>query len=632
MNKAKSKSHKKNPLNLMKKYLLTLSLTLVIAGLYSQTQTDDGKVEVITCSKFQITKPLRELLAANPFIETYDMKDKVEMKDRKNRAPYSAKVNENALPIGQDEACQKTMGKKILLAPIANWGGQSSSSYPPDPSGAAGPNHYVQSINSQYRIYTKTGGSVTGGGPFNLGALLFGSNEGDALVLYDKFAGRWVVTEFGTTNNFYIGISQTADPTGAYYTYQFTSASFPDYLKFSIWTDGYYMTANTSTKRVYAFERDQMLLGNVSSRSINKTFSPPNDGGFACPLSADVDGQLPPLGTPCPIFSYEDDGWGGTAVDRINIYNAAVTWGTTPSMNITLAQQLPTTPFDASYDSNWDDIAQPGTTDKLDGIGGVFTFRAQYRVWTGYHSVVLNQGVKVNSTTGQRGIRWYELRKNSTTGIWSIYQQSTYSPDVLNRWLGSIAMDDNGSIGMAYAVSGVNGITNVYPSLRYTGRLASDPLNTMTYAEQTAAAGNSAQTGINRFGDYSHTALDPTDGTVFWHTGEYIAGGNPATKIFSFRISTSGSGINENSNTSSLNVFIANGSIQIKASNLPSNEVLIVDLFDINGKKIDGKTLLPNSNRVETSFISSNLAKGTYLVRIGNTNTYFQKVTKVIVD
>ncbi|MEI8204222.1 MAG: T9SS type A sorting domain-containing protein [Bacteroidota bacterium] len=613
----------------MKKLFLIVILSFAIGWLYAQNATDDAKVEVTKCSKFKISKPLRELIAAHPFIPS---DEKVEMKDRENRVPYRAKVNLNAFPVGEDLACQKTMGTKMLLAPIVSWNGQNSSSYPPDPSGAAGPNNYMQSINTQYRVYTKTGGVVSGGGPFNLGTLLFGSNEGDALVLYDKFAGRWVVTEFGTSNVYYVGVSQTSDPLGAYYTYQFTASNFPDYLKFSIWTDGYYMSANTNPKRIYVLERDQMLLGNANSRSINKSFAPAGDGGFACPLPGDADGQLPPLGTPCPIFSYEDDGWGTGYVDRINIYNMAVTWGTTPAATLTLAAQLPTTPFDASYSSSWDDIAQPGSTQKLDGIGGVFTFRAQYRVWTGYHSVVLNNGVLVNSTTGQRSIRWYELRKDVASGTWSIYQQSTYAPDLLNRWVGSIAMDDFGSIGMAYAVSGTDGTTNVYPSIRYTGRLATDPLNTMTATELVGAAGTSVQSGINRFGDYSHTCLDPNDGTIFWHTGEFVSGGNPVTKIFSFRISHTGNWINEVANPAQLNVYLANGNIEVKATNLPSSDMLVVDLFDITGKKIEGKTIMPNANTVETSFVSNTLAKGAYLVRIGNNNTYFQKVTKIIVE
>ena len=56
----------------------------------------------------------------------------------------------------------------------------------------------------------------------------------------------------------------------------------------------------------------------------------------------------------------------------------------------------------------------------------------------------------------------------------------------------------------------------------------------MTFAEQTAVAGTTAKTNNNRYGDYSHTSLDP-DGITFWHTGMYQNTGNK-TRIFSFKI------------------------------------------------------------------------------------------------
>ena len=538
------------------------------------------------------------------------------------------KSNVNSLPLKEDPIAQKTMGSRQSQTLLASWEGLSGLSYPPDPSGAAGPNHYVQAVNSSYQIFSKTGGSVIGGGPFTLGSLLFGSNDGDPIVLYDKYADRWVITEFKTVGRKVLfAISKTSDPTGQYYTYSYTSPQFPDYQKFSIWADGYYMTSNQSNQKVFVFERDSMLAGVPTSRALNKTFSPPTDNAFFCPLPADADGQLPPAGTPCYIFSYEDDGWGSGYVDRINIYKMSVVWGTTPTATIAVEAQLPTQPFDASYNQNWDDISQPVTTTKLDGIGGVFTYRAQYRRWTGYNSVVLNNPVMVNTTTGQRSIRWYELRQNSTTNQWSIYQQSTYAPDDLNRWVGSIAMDDNGSISLAYSVSN----SNVYPGLRYTGRLATDSLNTMTFAEQIVAVGNSAQTSNNRYGDYSHTALDPVDGTIFWHTGEYILNGEPATKIYSFKFPASTVGIKESSNSLSFIASNHGDEIRINIMNLPNNKELIIDLFDINGRFVNGKKINPTENTVETSFSNQGLAKGTYLVRIGNNNTNFQKVTKVII-
>jgi hypothetical protein len=293
---------------------------------------------------------------------------------------------------------------------------------------------------------------------------------------------------------------------------------------------------------------------------------------------------------------------------------------------VILDQTLPTTPFNESFTSTWDDIAQPGTTQKLDAIDGVLMYRAQYRRWTGYNSVVLCHAVIVDPTTKQTGLRWYELRQNTTTGVWSIYQQSTYAPDLHYRWMGSIAMDDNGSIGLAYAVSS----STVSPSLRYTGRNSSDPLGQMTYSETIAIAGSGAQSGINRYGDYSQTSLDP-DGVTFWHTGEYLISGGIRTRIFSFQIPTAlATNINEDLTKTDLILFQNENQISVKGIRLPNNEEMLLTLFSIDGKEISSQKIQPNNNSLEAIIPIADISKGTYLVRIGNEQ--FQKVKKIIIN
>jgi hypothetical protein len=413
---------------------------------------------------------------------------------------------------------------------------------PHDPSGAAGLTYYIQATNATTcRIINKSTGATVSN--FTMGTLWNPDipNDGDPIVMYDRFADRWFLAQFGTSGNkIYIAISQTSDPTGSWYTYTFTSPAFPDYLKFSIWQDGYYMTSNQGSQKVFAFERTAMLAGSPTARSVYATFNPPDGGGFFCPLPGDADGNggLPAAGTPCPIFSYSDNAWGGGAIDGIQIYQMTVNWvPTTPTASISFVSAVATSAFDASYNASWNDIAQPGTTQKLDGIGGVLMYRAQWRKWSGYNTVVLSWPVKISAT--QRSIMWAELRQNQSNGTWSVYQQQIYAPDTYYRWMGSISMDDGGNIALCYAKSGS---TTVYPTLAYTARLATDPLNTMTVAETIAAAGtvsvNTSWYGGNRFGDYAHTSLDP-DGYTFWHTAEYCAGtaSQPkSTRVYSFQL------------------------------------------------------------------------------------------------
>ena len=523
----------------MKKIFFSVMALCAVSQINAQNNTDG----VITASEFHVTRPLREIVAENP-VDENKVYDENESNDRENRAAqqFAFSVKDGKQYGNDDRTMQTAMGTVPSQPTRANILGQTASGFRPfDPTGAAGPNHYIQMINSTtFKVYNKSTMAVML--TATLGNLWSPAtaNAGDPIVMYDKTADRWFLAQFGssTDNKIYMAVSTTNDPTGSYYTYTFVSPQFPDYLKFSVWQDGYYMTSNQSTQKVFCFERAKMLVGTPGARSVYTTFAPPMGSGFFVPLPGDAaDGVLPAAGTPCPIFSYSDNGWGTAYTDAVNIYNMAVNWTpATPTAAITLAAKIPTAAFDATYNSSWNDVSQPGTTQKLDGIGGVCMYRAQWKTWSGYNTVVLNWAVQISST--QRSFKWCELRQTQSTGVWAMYQEGIYTPDANTRWLGSIAMDNNGSIGISYMKSNS---TSIYPGIYYTGRRSCDPLGTLPVTEAMAVAGTGSQTGMNRDGDYSHTCLDP-DGVTFWTTSEYMGGATGAsanaasTRIFSYQI------------------------------------------------------------------------------------------------
>lgn len=609
----------------MKKTTFLISGVLAFASLSAQTANDD-KVEVLYPTSFQITRPLSEIAELFPYEDNISTSEMTESKDREHRQPQIFKYSVKDGPeYGNDPASIQTkMGTRAPIPTIVNWAGQNGGGYPPDPSGAVGPNHYVQAVNATpIKIFNKTTGAniLT----TTIGALLGTANDGDPIIMYDKYADRWFISQFGVSGNrIFIGISQTNNPAGSYYAYTFTSPQFPDYLKFSIWENGYYMSSNQSTDKMFCFERAQMLIGNPSARAINRNFTTGAVSGFFCPLPADAgDDVLPPVGTPLPFFSYYENAWGG-GVDAVKIWSMDVDWLATPTAVITGPVVLPTASFDGTYNASWNDIDQPGTSAKLDGIGGVVTYRSQFRTWTGYNTVCLNWGVKMGGT--QRSIKWVELRQNQATGVWSIFQEGIYSPDSKSRWVGSISMDDNGSIALCYARA--SSAAGDFASLGFTGRLASDAPGTMSFAETMVINGTNAQTSNNRFGDYSHTSLDPVDGVTFWHTGEYLGTG-PRTRIYSFQLPLT-TGVEEGTSTAINLTAYQNGTmLMVNGSKLGSDEQVVLDLFDVTGKKIEGKVLTPSGHALETTFDVSGLSAGTYLVRIGRTNQPFQKVIKV---
>ncbi len=606
----------------MKTKLLPLFFIFGTTSLFAQIQYGNG-VTFYQPASFAISKPMSELAALHPAAPFDPATAKVE--DDKRINSYLA-PKPNSLPHGDDPAAQRVNGTRTSSVGV-NVQGQDAQGWPPDPTGAAGPNDYVQAVNSTYRVYDKLGNPLMASVQL---AALWGNNvnDGDPIVLYDKYADRFFISQFdGNNNSLLIAISTTPDPLGTYYTYSFIpyAADFPDYPKYSIWPDGYYLSTNYTVPKEVVLERAKMIVGNPTAGMIVKVLPTTPNNGFFCPLPADADGQLPPYGTPCYMFTYIDDSWPGATQDELRIFKFHTDWVTPANSTLALDTALPTIPFDAaSFDPNWDDVPQQGTTQKLDGMAGVCTFRSQFRQWPTYNSVVLCHDVVVSTSPYQVGIRWYELRQNTTTNAWSIYQQSTFAPGAECHWLGSIAMDDNGSIGLAYAVSS----STTFESLRYTGRNANDPLNTMTLAEQTVITSNSSQSFTNRFGDYSQTTLD-TDGVTFWHTNEYFVGGNPTSRIYTFTIPL-GLGVNEEFSHQAFSVYQSENTLHVSGSELASDANLFVDLFAIDGRKISSQAISPGGKTFSTTIDVNGLAKGNYLVRIGNDS--FQKVVKVLVN
>jgi hypothetical protein len=511
----------------MKKQILALGFcSMAFFGIAQTTVEDDGKATVVAeCINFRETKALRDIAPILP--ETEDNKDYTVP----NKLRRYKHVNPNALPQGNDPVWQMNKSSHFNKAPIQNWEATSFSAYPPDPSGAVGPNHYVHMVNSSFTIYDKAGATLYG--PSQLGTLLGGSNDGDPIVMYDKDADRWFMSQFKSSNNsLQIAISTTPDPTGTFYSYEFALNSFPDYPKYGVWNDSYFVTSNKTAPQFYAMDRTKMLAGDPSASIQGFTIPSLATNGFFSVMPATASAAAPAPGTPGYLYYFQDDGWGGVTADHIKIWEADIDWVTTGNSTLLNVQSLPVSAFDSEFQSSWDDIEQPGTTDKLDGIPTAFMFMAHYREFSGYASVVLNHTVDV-SGTDHAGIRWYELRKTGTNP-WTLYQEGTFAPDGESRWLGSICMDYQGNIGLAYSVSG----PTVYPSIRYTGRYASDPLGQMTLAEEDVVIGNGVQTGPNRWGDYAQMTLDPVDDATFWYTGEYIGNSNNSRKsrVFSFKI------------------------------------------------------------------------------------------------
>lgn len=485
--------------------------------------------------KFDVSPALRSM---TPLPVTKPARNIVEM-EPDHRGPLGPQSID---PIVQSESLR---GRGEIPAPSISFDGPSNVAgfAPPDPVGDVGPDHYVVMSNVHFAVYDKTGTLLYGPAANNtlwsgFGGTCESSNDGDPIVLHDQAADRWILTQFTNAGSPYyncVAISQTADPTGPYYRYAFTTGSnFPDYPKYGVWPDAYYISTrefdDTSFVGVgaYAINRAEMIAGDPTPQIISFLVTATSAGGAYNLgdglLPADLDGtEPPPNGSPNFFMGSMDDGGGyGAPADALTLWKFHVDFTTPADSSFTLGATIPIAPFDTQFSPciGRDCIPQPATTNKLD----ILSYRQRpmnrlaYRNFGTHESLVTNQSVE--ATGGIAGMRWWEIRDPGGTPV--VHQEGTFAPGVsdgIHRWMGSAAMDEAGNIALGYSASDA---TNTYPSVWYSGRLEGDPLGTLPRGEGSFKNGTGSQTESQRWGDYTSMNIDPVDDCTFWYVNQYL--------------------------------------------------------------------------------------------------------------
>ncbi|MFM9950723.1 MAG: T9SS type A sorting domain-containing protein [Saprospiraceae bacterium] len=520
-----------------KLFFLSLLFGMGINLIHAQEKFEIRNPEVIPGIFHGETAPLKDFKPDPNFPNEITKAEKLGYNPKKNW-PLHARVNPNALPIGADPAWQGIYpASGSAKALTRSFDAQTYTSVnPSDPSLDAGPNHVIQMINAssgaRFQVFDKAGTSLSGPNQFDA---FFGlpGGKGDPIVLYDQLANRWFMSEFSAAGNlFMIAISTTPDPLGTWFTYTFTAPNFPDYPKYSIWPDGYFITTNETTPAIYALDRTQMLAGLPATM---QRFTTPNYPtiGFQSTTPVGLEGATPPpAGAPAMFMRMADDAWSAAIPnDRLEIYELDIDFATPANSVFSGPTFLPTAPFDTELNGflAFSCFAQPGSAIRLDPLREVLMYQIQYRNFGTHESMVCNHVTDVDGTD-RGGVRWYELRRTGG-GPWSIFQQGTYSPDTDSRWMAAIAINAAGDIGLMYNISS----TTTFPGIRATGRRACDPPGQMTEAEMVIATGAAANAS-NRYGDYNALSVDPADEMTFWGTAQYNPTSQWRTRIASFDI------------------------------------------------------------------------------------------------
>ena len=276
---------------------------------------------------------------------------------------------------------------------------------PPDTNGDVGPNHYVQMTNVLVRVFSKTGAPLTA--PFKL-STLFASvgggcatrDNGDPVVVYDPLADRWLLSQFCTladpTPHQMIAVSQTPDPTGAYFVYDFRMPNdkLNDYPKLAVWPDAYYMTDNQfgaagfAGVGVFAFDRARMLAGDPTAGFIYFDLAT-NKGGM---LPADLDGiDPPPAGTPGYFAQFQSSVF-GEGIDGLRIFEFRADFANPVASTFTMRADspVPVAGFDPRSPVGRTDIEQPAPGLLVDSISDRLMHRLAYRNFGTHESMAVS--------------------------------------------------------------------------------------------------------------------------------------------------------------------------------------------------------------------------------------------------
>jgi len=507
-----------------------------------------GPVEVSNAVEFGSSKALKNL----PIDRGNNEKEKKEKNEPK-------KVDvPDGLPQGApDPVRQAVTINAAATTSVNNWdgvgvgGGYTPDAAPPDTNGAVGgpvvsgaSSQYVQWVNEAYAVYDTATGAVIAGP--TLGKQLWSTfpstspcrqyNDGDPIVQWDKLNQRWILTQFAVSqgaNSGYrqcVAVSQTNDATGVYNLYEFNyGTNFNDYPKVGVGTDGNYYITYNMFKRGRTFNGGWVCAWNGAAMRAGT-----NPAGLEQCFSTTVASLLP---------ADLDKGYAASVTLRDEwVVNATTNALTFRKLHVDFANSANSTLSAgtnvavAAYSracGGGTCIPQPSTSQQLDSLGDRLMYRFAMRQFAGYDALVVTHSVTSGSVTG---VRWYEFRTPGSTTP-TVFQQGTYQPDSLYRWMSSAAMDKQGNLIVGYSVSS----SSVTPDIRFSSRAPGDPLGTLGGETAIAPVTRGSQLpSLARWGDYAAMSVDPADDCTMYFTTEYLKNNgsfNWSTRIGKIKVS-----------------------------------------------------------------------------------------------
>jgi hypothetical protein len=392
-------------------------------------------------------------------------------------------------------------------------------SIPPDTHGAVGPNHLMTTLNSQVRIQNRSGGVIS---TVSLNSFWSGVAPGaatfDPKIFYDPYGQRWIFVTCANSRSansaILIGASQTSDPTGNWNLYMFdvdaSNLLWFDYPSLGFNKDWVVLNGNFFSmagafdhSSVYVFTKSTLYSGGALSFRLFAL--PSTEGGVIVP-AVTYDNSL------ATLYLLQD--WNGNTGGAGYLKLRSITGSVgAEALN---ALSYPSTLNTWYYTGGTGDFApQLGSAQKIQNNDSRMQ-NVNYRngsLWA-THTVFLPA---VGST--RAAVQWWEINPASG-GVNQLGRIDDASGATFYAFP-SIAVNKDNDVLLGYSRFSAA----QYASANYAYRDHTDPASTVR-ADTVLKAGEApyykTYTGTkNRWGDYSHTVVDPVNDTDLWTIQEY---------------------------------------------------------------------------------------------------------------
>ena len=459
---------------------------------------------------------VRDLSFPNPQPQDEALSDRM----RQSEAPTPS----SALPgssVGSSIVGSMILPQATELTSFDGINAPQGGANPPDPQVAVGPSQILEMANHDIEIFSKQGVSLA-----TLSFRQFfnnSRNEYDSLVdpkvLFDAPSARWFASVSDeTANNVTIAVSATTDPMGIWKIYTVSAhGDFPDQPIIGVSDDKFVVTANDYVGRdyvgaqVWVLNKGKLIAG--AEKIDFSSFGPMNGLESIHPVQS--------LSSTTSLYMVST---GGSDINNRDFRFYSVV-GVPPERVTIQTIALSISAIVPSVSA-----AQPGTSVELDtgqAAGGPGDARIQSAAWfQGKLWLTLDDGCTPSGDNQTRSC--FRLTQIDTAVYPMVVKQDfDVGAKGLYYFYPALSIDSSGNLGVVFGYSSSTSYTCCFASIGVTGHATTDPDNTFRQPV-TVKAGNSSETGHNfigtvRFGDYFGASVDPSNQTVIWVAGEYLA-------------------------------------------------------------------------------------------------------------